>query len=186
LFFGTLEPRKNVGALLDAYERACGAADNGLTRLPRLVLAGAIPAAASGLVARIKQSRLAGTVELLGYVDAERRPEVYRGALALVMPSHHEGFGMPALEAMAVGVPVIAANRGALPEAVGRAGLLFDPDDPESLPNALQTVLGDSTLRDRMRELGWARAAQLQWTDTAAGARHAWAQAVEHRNRRRG
>ena len=93
---------------------------------------------------------------------------------------------MPALEAMTVGVPVIAAGRGALPEAVGQAGLLFDPSDPESLPAALWSVISDRSRRDRMRELGWARAAQLRWTDTAAGARMAWERAVEHRKRRRG
>jgi glycosyltransferase involved in cell wall biosynthesis len=186
LFFGTLEPRKNVGALLDAYEHLVADAANGLERLPRLVLAGGIPAEASRLVARIRQSRLARNVELLGYVEAERRPDIYRGAMALVMPSHHEGFGMPALEAMATGVPVIAAERGALPETVGLAGYLFNPDEPASLPAALRTVLNDRALRDRMRELGWARARELQWSDTAAGARRAWAKAVEHRNRRRG
>ena len=93
---------------------------------------------------------------------------------------------MPALEAMTVGVPVIAADRGALPEAVGQAGLLFDPDAPLSLTQALQAVLSDRGRRDHMRELGWARAAQLRWTDAAAGARQAWVRAVEHRKRRRG
>ena len=154
--------------------------------MPRLVFAGGIPPEASALIDRIKQSPVATHVDLLGYVDAARRIDVYRGALVLVMPSHHEGFGMPALEAMATGVPVIAAERGALPEAVGVAGHLFNPDDSTSLPHALRAVLSDRTRRDQMRELGWARARQLQWSDAATGARRAWSKAIEYRNRRRG
>ncbi len=150
--------------------RPCGAAP-----LPRLVLAGAIPAEAAAIVARVKGSRLAGTVDLLGYVDDARRQDVYRGALAFVMPSHHEGFGMPAVEAMAIGVPVIAADRGALPEAVGRAGLLFDPADPTALAQAMRPRDPATEAAGPNARAGWARAAELQWTDAAAGARRAWA-----------
>jgi len=125
LFLGTLEPRKNVGVLLDAYARLVTA---GSTRA-RLALAGATPPEASSIIARTSDPPLAGHVDVLGYIDPSRRLDVYRRALVLVLPSHAEGFGIPALEAMTLGVPVIAANRGGLPEVVGNAARLVEPDD---------------------------------------------------------
>ena len=120
LFVGTLEPRKNVGGLLDAYERLLA----GWPAAPRLVLAGGLSDAAQPWVERTRSAPLAGHVELRGYVADADRVALYRGAALLVLPSFDEGFGLPALEAMALGVPVIASDRGALPEVVGRAGLL--------------------------------------------------------------
>ena len=83
-------------------------------------------------------------MRLLGYVSDDERQRLYREASMLVMPSLDEGFGMPALEAMTIGVPVVAAERGALPEVVGDAGLLVDPDDPAALAAAMQRLLGRS------------------------------------------
>ena len=179
LFFGTLEPRKNVGALLDAFGRL----DERHRGVP-LVLAGATPPEAAPLLARLGAAPLAGRVHVRGYVDPDRRLEVYQGALALVMPSHTEGFGIPTLEAMTVGVPVIAANRGALPEVVGDAGVLVDPDDPDQLVRALDQVLSDGALRDRLRHAGWARSARFSWRQSAAHAREGWMKAVERRRQR--
>lgn len=180
LFFGTLEPRKNAGVLLDAYERLLDHAHG----LPTLVLAGANPPEARPLLARIAAGPLDTHVEIRGYIAPEHRRDLYAGALALVMPSHTEGFGIPALEAMTVGVPVIAANRGALPEVVGDAGLLVDPEDPVALADRLRELLSNQSLRDRLREAGWARAARFRWSDGAARVRDAWARAIEHRSRR--
>ncbi len=181
LFFGTLEPRKNVGLLLDAYEKLLR---DGVAP-PRLVLAGRTPPEAAPLLARAAASPLAGHVDVLGYIDPQKRVDLYRGALALVMPSHTEGFGIPALEAMTIGVPVIAARRGALPEVVGEAGLLIDPDDAAGLAQALGRVIADRSLRDRLREAGWRQAQTFQWARSAARARQAWRLAVDHRRRRR-
>ena len=103
-----------------------------------------------------------------------------------MLPSHTEGFGMPALEAMTVGVPVIAANRGALPEVVGDAGRLFDPQDSDALAGHLHDVLADSGLRARMRDAGWAQSRQFTWSDTARGVREAWMLSLVHRRERRG
>ncbi len=180
LFFGTLEPRKNIGVLLDAYVKLLA----GGVPVPRLVLAGATPPEAAPLVARAATPPLQGHVDVLGYVEAEHRLDLYRRALVLVMPSHAEGFGIPALEAMTLGVPVIVANRGALPEVVGEAGLLIDPDDAGALADALGRVTADRALRDRLREAGWLQAQRFQWSQTAARTREAWAMAVEHRRRR--
>jgi glycosyltransferase involved in cell wall biosynthesis len=103
-----------------------------------------------------------------------------------VLPSLAEGFGMPALEAMTCGVPVIAANRSALPEVVGSAGRLIDPENPEELADVLYHVLTDDGLRTRMRDAGIEQARRFRWKDAAAGAREAWALAAEERRRRRG
>jgi glycosyltransferase involved in cell wall biosynthesis len=177
LFLGTLEPRKNLGVLLDAYEALLG-------RQPRsvpLVLAGRIPPDAAALVERTSRPPLAGHVELPGYVSDDKRVDLYRRALVFVLASHEEGFGIPAVEAMAIGVPVIAADRGALPEAVGDAGLLVDSSDARALAAALEAVLGSADRRAQMREAGLRQARGFQWRDTAAGVRLAWAAALARR-----
>jgi glycosyltransferase involved in cell wall biosynthesis len=145
------------------------------------VLAGRIPPAAAPLVERALQPPLAGRVELPGYVDAAGRVELYRRALLFVMPSHTEGFGIPAVEAMAAGVPVLAANRGALPEAVGDAGVLVDPTDPRALGAALEAILDSAARRAGMREAGVRQATRFRWTNTAAEVRGAWAGALARR-----
>jgi glycosyltransferase involved in cell wall biosynthesis len=123
-------------------------------------------------------------VELPGYIDPARRLEVYDRALVLVMPSFLEGFGLPALEAMTRGIPVVAADRGALPEVLGDAGLLVDPTRPEAIADALSRVAGDASRRQGMRERGWVQARRYRWRDTADRAREAWALAIERRARR--
>jgi glycosyltransferase involved in cell wall biosynthesis len=180
LFLGTLEPRKNLMTLLDAYERLLAQ----IPSVPPLVLAGRAVEGAAPILERTVAAPLAGRVETPGYVDPERRLEIYDRALVVVMPSYLEGFGLPALEAMTRGIPVIAANRGALPEVVGDAGWLVDPHEPESMAMALRSVITDPQRRRRMREAGWAQAARYRWRDTADRAREAWGLAVERRARR--
>jgi glycosyltransferase involved in cell wall biosynthesis len=102
----------------------------------------------------------------LGYVDDALLPGLYAGASALVLPSLHEGFGLPALEAMASGVPVVAAARGALPETCGDAALLSDPD-PGALADAVEQVMTDGQLGERLRADGLQRAAGFSWARTA-------------------
>jgi glycosyltransferase involved in cell wall biosynthesis len=181
LFLGTLEPRKNVAVLVDAYERLL----HRRPQVPPLVLAGRVTAEAETIVNRVRRPPLVNHVEMPGYIAPERRLELFRRALVFVLPSHTEGFGMPAVEAMMAGVPVIAANRGALQQTVGSAGRLIDPDDAEALSRALDEVLSDEALRDRMREAGRRHAKQFTWTRTAATLREAWALALEERTRRR-
>jgi glycosyltransferase involved in cell wall biosynthesis len=178
LFFGTLEPRKNVGGLLDAYAHLLSQRSTAGLATPTLVLAGAPGAGADALIARTQDGVLRGHVEVTGYVNPDDRLATYRRALALVMPSHTEGFGLPALEAMTVGVPVVAASRGALPEVLGGAGVLCDPSDPAALSAALQSVISSRAQRDRMRDAGWQRALDFSWAHTATRTREAWAQAI--------
>ncbi len=94
--------------------------------------------------ARVADRPLAGRVQLPGYITSEQREQLFKGALAFVMPSHTEGFGMPVVEAMTAGVPVIAADRGALPEVAGRAARFFEPDDIDGLTALLKTIILDA------------------------------------------
>lgn len=166
LFFGTLEPRKNVGALLDAYERLLQLPER--AAVPELVLAGQATAEGQAWLNRIARPPLAGHVRHIGYVDPLRRLEVYDQARLLVQPSFEEGFGIPVLEAMTRGVPVVAANRGALPEVLGDAGLLVDPSAPDEMAAAIARMLTDQSLVERSITSGIARARTFQWSATAA------------------
>ncbi len=177
LFVGTLEPRKNVGALLDAYELLIGRR----RPVPELLLAGKATPAADPWLQRIQRSPLSGHVRHLGYVADDQRERLYAGARAVVMPSLDEGFGFPALEAMSAGVPVIAANRGSLPEVVGDAGWLVDPTDREALACAIDTVATDDAAAARAASAGLARAATFTWTRAAATLHRAYTDAIARR-----
>jgi glycosyltransferase involved in cell wall biosynthesis len=178
LFVGTLEPRKNVGALLDAYERTLRGASKAP---PELVLAGKATADSQRWLARIASPPLAGRVRHIGYVNPDERRALYDGALALVQPSFEEGFGLPVLEAMRVGVPVVAANRGALPEVLGDAGLLVDPDHPDSFAAAIERITVDDDLAARCAARGVERAGTFRWSDTAGRVIGAYREAVARR-----
>jgi glycosyltransferase involved in cell wall biosynthesis len=182
LFLGTLEPRKNVATLLDAYEHLLARRPDA----PPLVLAGGQPPEAAALVARARRAPLAGRVELTGYVPPDERQALFHRALVFVLPSHLEGFGLPAVEAMVAGVPVVVANRGALPEVVGDAGLLVDPTDPAALAAALDQLIADPARRADMIARGWRQAQRFTWRATADALRGAWALAVAHRRQRHG
>jgi glycosyltransferase involved in cell wall biosynthesis len=165
LFLGTLEPRKNVGALLDAYEILLGGAM--AASLPDLVLAGRATPDAQPWLDRIARAPLAGRVRHLGYVNPDARRRVYDGATLLVQPSFEEGFGMPVLEAMTLGVPVVAANRGSLPEVLDDAGLLVEPE-PEAFAAAIARMLSDPSFRIACSAAGVRRARHFNWMTTAA------------------
>jgi glycosyltransferase involved in cell wall biosynthesis len=162
LFIGTTEPRKNLARLIEAY----AALSERRGDVPDLVIAGAIPGSADHLFAGTPEN-LRARVRLTGYVSDEERQRLYREASMLVLPSLTEGFGITALEAMTVGVPVVASRRGALPEVVGDAGILIDPENVVDLSNALERVLSDEGLRRSMAERGVLRARQFNWTESA-------------------
>jgi len=163
LFMGTLEPRKNVGALLEAY--AALVAD--MPDAPPLWLAGGATDAAAPWLQRIAQPPLAGRVEHLGYITSERRYDLYARASMLVLPSHLEGFGIPVLEAMTAGVPVIVSNRGALPEVAGGAGQVVEPDDVRELAAAMRRYLQDPSSAGDAAARGVARARAYSWDASA-------------------
>jgi glycosyltransferase involved in cell wall biosynthesis len=109
------------------------------------------------------QATAAAGVRPLGYIDDGDLPGLYRGALAFVLPSSYEGFGLTCLEAMACGVPVVAADRAALPETCGDAALLVDPDDPVAVADSVVRAATEPELRERLRHAGFRRAAEFTW-----------------------
>jgi glycosyltransferase involved in cell wall biosynthesis len=181
LFMGTIEPRKNVGLLLDAYERLLAS----LPDAPALTLAGKLTPACEPLAARLAKPPLAGRATHLGYVSGGHREELFRSASMLVLPSVDEGFGMPALEAMATGIPAVVSNRGALPEIAGDAGLYVEPDDAAGLAEAMSRVLKEPALASRMIATGLERARLFTWEASAANVRRAYESAIERRRARR-
>lgn len=183
LFFSTLEPRKNVAGLLDAWERLLsGPNEAGHYRdLPELVLAGRATDEAKPWLNRINRAPLQGHVRHIGYVNAGDRRALYEGARLLVQPSFDEGFGMTVLEAMTLGVPVVAADRGSLPEVLGGAGVLVNPDQPADVAGGIARVLDDAGLGAACAAKGIARAAAFRWEDTAHRVFEMYRQAIERR-----
>jgi glycosyltransferase involved in cell wall biosynthesis len=175
LFVGTLEPRKNVGVLLDAFERL----------VPHtsvdLVIAGKATARGQSWLERIKKAPLAGRVRHLGYIGPASRRDIYEGAAVLVLPSLDEGFGLPVLEAMTLGVPVVASNRGSLPEVVGDAGPLVDADDSAALADAIARVLRDDAFASACVSKGLAQSQAYRWDRAAERMYAVYQQAIARR-----
>jgi len=182
LFLGTLEPRKNVEGLLAAYRDLIARRPD----TPPLTLAGAAVADATAWREAISRPPLLGRVNYHGYVRDVDRQAVYAGARLLVLPSFDEGFGMPVVEAMSLGIPVVASTRGALPEVSGGAALLVDPEDVAGLAQAMERVLFDAGLARRMGEDGLRRAQGYSWARTAELTRAAYERAIEARRTRLG
>jgi glycosyltransferase involved in cell wall biosynthesis len=165
LFVGTLEPRKNVGTLFAAYEELL----KKMPAAPDLWLAGrATESVDPWLQQAIATPPLAGRVKHLGYIAGDRRYDLYAGASMLVLPSYLEGFGMPALEAMTVGVPVIVSNRGALPEVTEGAAQIVEAEDAVGFADAMRRYLDDTgdAASTAIRQ-GLARARNYSWDASA-------------------
>lgn len=160
LSVGTIQPRKNLARLVEAFKRVRGATGDVV-----LVVAGQPGWGAEPTLRQIAES--GSSVRLLGYVPDGDLPALLGGAEALAFPSLYEGFGLPALEAMACGTPVVCSNNSSLPEIVGDAGLLVPPTDVDALAGALILLLQDSTLRETLRRRGLERAAGFSWTRCA-------------------
>src|SRR5262245_23098821 len=160
LFAGNPLPHKNVARLLEAFA--------GLPPvLGRLVLVGIPPAARAHVESLCSAPGLGARVCVLAPVSASVLARLYQGANVVVCPSLWEGFGLAALEAMACGAPVVAGNRGGLPEVVGDAGLLVDPTDVDALRDAMYTLAGQEPLRAALRARGLARARAFSWRHVA-------------------
>jgi glycosyltransferase involved in cell wall biosynthesis len=165
LSVGTIQPRKNLSRLVAAYSRLRWAKPG--VKLPKLVLAGKCAWLYDETLRRIKELKISDSVILPGYVPETDLPALYSGALCFIYPSYFEGFGLPPLEAMKCGAPVIVGDRTSLPEVVGDAGLLVDPFDVDALARAIETVIGDSNLRAELSVKGLARAKLFDWRETA-------------------
>jgi glycosyltransferase involved in cell wall biosynthesis len=156
------DPTKNVKTLIDAF-----------AKLPRtmrdrhdLVLAGDFRRRPD-LYERVRQAGIEKQTQFTGIVSDDRLKELYQRARLFVFPSRYEGFGLPVLEAMACGCPVISSNASSLPEVAGDAAILLDPMDIEGFTREMVRVMSDSDLRRDLRERGLARAAQFSWDRTA-------------------
>jgi glycosyltransferase involved in cell wall biosynthesis len=164
LAVGTLEPRKNLPMLLHAYYRL--RRDYGL--LVPLVLVGGKGWIYDDIFRTIDDLSLTDHVYHLAGVPDVKLAHLYRAAGVLALPSHYEGFGLPALEAMHGGCPVIAGSRGSFPEVVGRAAMLIDPDDVGAWVEALNRVLTDAEFAQELRRAGLVQARKFTWEKTAA------------------
>jgi glycosyltransferase involved in cell wall biosynthesis len=176
LFMGTVEPRKNVGVLLEAYEALRARRPSA----PPLLLAGNVHPAARAWVERAERGALAGRVVVTGYVTEKKRQELYERAHMLVLPSLDEGFGLPVLEAMAAGVPVVVSSGGSLPEVAGDAATPVDPGDAAGFASAMDALLDPDSAREAA-DRGRQRAAAFSWTTTVASVLRAYREAMSRR-----
>lgn len=163
LFVGTLEPRKNITALVEAFNQlrqkniSCS-----------LVLAGGWGWQSQEIRAAIQRSLYSDDIKVLGYVSEAQKTFLYQHATVLVFPSLYEGFGLPPLEAMSLGLPVVTTNISSLPEVVGEAALLVSPDSIDQLSAALASVLTDQNLRQRLIQAGLVQSQKFSWQNTAS------------------
>lgn len=163
LFTGTLEPRKNVPRLLEAFARL----PDEKTREVDLVIAGGKGWLFEEVFETVARLNLEKRVRFPGFIADEDLPLLMAGAHLFVYPSLYEGFGLPPLEAMASGVPVIVSDRSSLPEVVGDAGIQVDPTDPDAIAEAMQRLLDSDEEWQRYRSLGLERARAFSWERTA-------------------
>lgn len=163
LYIGTIEPRKNLERLIGAYGRLfCEKKD-----LPQLVLAGKRGWLCDSIYEKVHKLHLEDRILFTGYVETEDKPLLMCGAKIFVFPSLYEGFGLPPLEAMACGTPVIVSNTAALPEVVGNAGLAVDPESESAIYKAMKHMLEDEGYRKQLGRFGLERAGKYTWAHSA-------------------
>lgn len=164
LFVGTIQPRKNLPTLIEAYARlrARGRTDH------HLVLVGRLGWLYDDVFRLVRERHLGEVVHHFDAVDAPVLAGFYNGATAFVMPSRWESFGVPILEAMSCGCPVVCSNAAAMPEVYGDAALAFDPSSPDDLAAQLERVLDDAALRRDLVRRGFANCDRYSWERTAA------------------
>jgi glycosyltransferase involved in cell wall biosynthesis len=162
LFVGTIEPRKNLTDLLKAFAMVH-------TRLPEmeLIIAGYRGWKTEAFDRTIAELSCRDSIEITGYCTRTMLRALYHNATALVMPSHCEGFGLPLLEAMASGCPVITRNISAMPEVAGDAAIYWEGEDPASLAMIMQKVAEDKELQSQMRKRGYEQRQKFSWRATA-------------------
>lgn len=165
LSVGSIQPRKNLARLIKAYAQLRG--DCSADKLPKLVLVGKCAWLYDETLRALDQVGVKDSVVLTGYVPESDLPAIYSSALCFVYPSYFEGFGLPPLEAMKCGIPVVVGNQTSLPEVVGNAGLTVDPFDVDAIAGAIRRLMNDSALRAELSQKGQERASTFTWRETA-------------------
>ena len=163
LFVSTLEPRKNVIGVLKAFQLVAEWGYEG-----HLLLVGRWGWRTDAIKSELDASSVRDRIIHLDYVERSRLPSLYRGCDALLFPSWLEGFGLPIVEAMACGAPVVTSGRSAMPEVAGSAAIYIDPASPHNIASAVNALVGDPQLRERLVALGAARASEFSWERAAA------------------
>lgn len=165
LSVGSIQPRKNLRRLIEAYSLLRPERTGG--KLPQLVLVGKNAWLYDETLRSRRGSDIGESILLTGYVPESDLPALYSGALCFIYPSYFEGFGLPPLEAMKCGAPVIVGNKTSLPEVVGDAALMIDPFDVNDMADAIKRVITDSDFRADLRVKGLERAKHFDWKETA-------------------
>jgi glycosyltransferase involved in cell wall biosynthesis len=165
LYLGTLHPRKNLVRLIEAFALALSAGD-----FPplKLVIAGGKGWLYQEIFARVEALGLAGQVIFPGYISESLKPALLSGAMAYLFPSLYEGFGLPVLEAMACGTPVLTSNVSSLPEVAGKAALLVNPHEPAEIAQGIIQLVANPQLRQSLIEQGFHQLRKFSWTEAAA------------------
>jgi glycosyltransferase involved in cell wall biosynthesis len=158
---GTLEPRKNFTGLIRAFEQSP------VRESHHLVIGGGKGWLYEDIFAAAQTSPVAGRIHLIGFVADEHLPALYSLADIFAYPSHYEGFGIPVVEAMACGTPVVCADNSSLPEVAGQAAILVPATDTAALAGALQLLANNQSLRAKMTRLGFAQAQKFNWPAAA-------------------
>ena len=178
LYMGGFDARKNVRGLLSAWTWADASIGQGYP----LVLAGKLPQPDGAMFedypALAKELDIADTVKFVGHVEEADKPALYRGASVFVYPSRYEGFGLPPLEAMSCGVPVVTTTAGSLPEVMGSAAYLLPPDDTRNFAAAIITLVVEPSVHDEMRNRGLEQAKKFSWQNTARETADAYGECV--------
>ena len=159
LFVGTFEPRKNINGLLEAYSSLISKQND----TPQLIMIGRQGWLDEPIESLLHKMNLQKQVHILTNVDTHDLPAIYTGAVALLLPSHYEGFGFPVLESMACGTATIISDKGSLPEIAGEAALQCNPNNPESIEEAISLVLTDSKLRSDLEQKGIKQSSIFTW-----------------------
>lgn len=166
LYLGTIEPRKNIVGLIRAFNRLQKDNEEELSKY-KLVIAGAKGWLHDDIFREIEKSPFREKIMYIDFVEDSDKEYLYNLASLFVYPSFFEGFGFPPLEAMSCGLPVISSNNSSLPEIVGRAGIMIDPDKPDEIYRAMREILGSRELRENLAKRGLARAKEFDWEKTS-------------------
>ncbi len=175
LFIGTLEPRKNLDRIITAFQHI-----SDLYPEIHLVVVGEIGERGPNYGFSKKVNTIENKIHFHGYVAADQLADIYKNALCLLYPSLYEGFGLPILEAMSMGTPVITSKESSMPEVAGEAALLVDPKNIDSISNAMNLIISNSERRNELIQKGYMRIKQFTWKRCAYMTRKVMMEAVSH------